>query len=169
MTMNRTLFIAATLTLTGCASAPVAPLRGTPSQFAVLAGEWDGTYSSRATGRSGSIWFKLAEGEDHAHGDVLMTAAGAPGPYSRHRWDAVGSERRPFANAVLTIRFVRPSDGVIDGLLDPYWDPACECLVLTAFRGELGDGKVVGTFISRFGDAVATGRWEATRRRAAKR
>jgi hypothetical protein len=168
MTMHKSFCAAAALALTACLSGPSVPLRGTPSQFAFLAGEWDGTYSSRATGRSGSIWFKLVEGEDHAHGDVLMTAAGAAGPYSRHTWDADRSGRRPYANTMLTIRFVRAADGLVDGLLDPYWDPACECLVTTAFRGEVNDGRVVGTFISRFQASVATGRWEATRRRTAR-
>ena len=161
---------AAALVLTACVSAPPVAVRGTPSALASLAGEWDGTYSSRATGRSGTIWFKLIDGEDHAHGDVLMTPAGGSRAYDRR-----GPEPYPYGNpsyaqrrgpdTPLTIRFVRAADGRVDGVLDPYWDPACDCWVLTAFRGELLDGRVAGTFVSRFGESIATGRWDATRRR----
>jgi hypothetical protein len=166
--VNRALAVAAALTLGACVSAPVVPISGTPSQLASLAGEWDGTYSSGVTGGSGSIWFKFIEGEDHAHGDVLMTAAGArmpfrpgPGPYP--------SGERPKPDRFVSIRFVRAADGVVDGLLDPYWDPACECQVTTAFRGELREARIAGSFISRSGNSVTTGRWEARRRRPASR
>jgi len=37
-----------------------------------LSGEWEGTYSSEQTGRSGSIMFHLKAGTDSAWGDVLM-------------------------------------------------------------------------------------------------
>ncbi|HET7699006.1 MAG TPA: hypothetical protein VFK57_25025 [Vicinamibacterales bacterium] len=160
--------IAAALLASGCASAPAVPLRGAPAAVASLAGEWDGTYSSRATGRSGSIWFKLIDGEDHAHGDVVMTAAGASTAYGRQGPEGYlhPSDRRPPNEAFLTIRFVRAADGRVDGVLDPYWDPACACWVLTAFHGEIGDGRVAGTFVSRFGESIASGRWEVTRRRS---
>ena len=36
-----------------------------------LEGEWEGTYSSEQTGRSGSILFHLKAGTDSAWGDVL--------------------------------------------------------------------------------------------------
>jgi hypothetical protein len=164
MTIRSIVPIAAAVTLAACASASVVPLRGTPADVASLTGEWDGTYSSQATGRSGSIWFRLVEGENHAHGDVMMTAAGADAPYRRHSWESEAPSRRSPGNTFLTIRFVRAADGVVDGLLDPYWDASCECLVVTAFRGEALNGKVSGSFISRFADTVATGRWEAKRR-----
>ena len=150
-----------------CASAPVVPIRGELSAAASLAGEWHGTYSSRARGRTGSIWFKLIEGESHAHGDVMMTGAGAPYAFRR---DAPDRYPQMYGQSggrdrFLTIRFVRAADGRIDGVLDPYWDPDCECQVITAFRGDVLDGRIVGTFVSHFGESIATGRWEATRRR----
>lgn len=76
--------LALAVIVSACASAPAVPVRGNPSEIAGIAGEWDGTYSSRATGRSGSIWFKLIEGEDHAHGDVMITGAGATSPFRRY-------------------------------------------------------------------------------------
>lgn len=160
-------FAVAAVTLAACASAPVVPVKGTPDAVAALAGEWLGTYSSRTTGRSGSIWFKLVEGEDHAHGDVLMTADGAPHAYRRDGPDrsSYSSGRRPGPSTFLTIRFVRAADGVIDGVLDPYWDSACECYVFTAFHGQMQDGRIAGTFVSRFGESITAGRWDASRPR----
>jgi len=157
---------AAIVLLAACATAPPVSVRGTPAAVASLAGEWSGTYSSRATGRSGSIWFTLIEGEDHAHGDVLMTASGAASAYGRNAPDRNPNPygQRPASGAFLTIRFVRAADGLIDGVLDPYWDPACECWVATAFRGAMGDGRISGTFVSRFGESIASGQWEVTRR-----
>ena len=159
--------VAAALMLSACLSAPPVPVRGHPSALAALAGEWDGTYSSRETGRSGSIWFALVAGEDHAHGDVLMTAAGASVAYRRlpPGPDPYRETERTRPDTFLTIRFVRAADGWIDGVLDPYWDPDCGCQVTTAFRGEIGDGRVAGTFVSRFGESIATGRWGVSRRR----
>jgi hypothetical protein len=159
--------VAAALMLSACLSAPPVPVRGQPSALAALAGEWDGTYSSRETGRSGSIWFALVAGEDHAHGDVLMTAAGASVAYRRLPSASNPSREteRARPDTFLTIRFVRAADGWIDGVLDPYWDPDCGCQVTTAFRGRIGDGLVGGTFVSRFGESIATGRWVVSRRR----
>lgn len=165
---TRVILTVTMLALSACVSAPPVPVRGTPGAVASLAGEWDGTYSSGTTGRSGSIWFKLIDGEDHAHGDVLMTPAGASTAYGRYApgQSPAADGQRPGAATFLTIRFVRAADGAVDGVLDPYWDPACDCRVVTAFRGEIGDGRVAGTFVSRYGESIATGRWEATRRRS---
>ena len=62
--------LAALLLGTGCS------YQGTPVPVAgdtnLLAGEWDGTYSSQETGRAGSIIFHLKAGTDSAYGDVLM-------------------------------------------------------------------------------------------------
>ena len=155
------------LTLGACLSAPPVPVSGQPSALAALAGEWDGTYSSRTTGRSGSIWFSLAAGEDHAHGNVLMTAAGSPTAYRRlpPGSNPYRESERVGPDTFLTIRFVRAADGWIDGVLEPYLDPACGCQVTTAFRGKMGDGRIAGTFVSRSGESIATGRWDVTRRR----
>lgn len=40
-----------------------------------LEGQWDGTYSSQQTGRTGSILFRLKAGTDSAFGDVVMIPA----------------------------------------------------------------------------------------------
>jgi hypothetical protein len=150
--------------LTACASAPVIPLRGSIAELAPLAGEWDGTYASRDTGRSGSLWFKLVAGEDHAHGDVLMTPDGSR-PYRRYPSEAPPGASEPDFPRSLTIRLVSTTGGEIDGRLDPYWDPACRCRADTAFRGRLAEGTLRGTFVTRFANgARAAGEWQAIRR-----
>ena len=154
-----------------CASAPTIPLQGSPPALTALAGEWDGTYASRDTGRTGSIWFKLIAGDDHAHGDVLMTPRGHTEPYYRYPpsgWPAAG----PPADVthVLTIQFAHVSDGTVDGRLEPYWDPDCQCEAITTFRGRLLGDRLEGTFSTRLGlTGQASGRWVAYRRRVALR
>lgn len=153
-----------------CASAPPIPLRGSPADFAALVGEWNGQYTSRDAGRSGSIWFTLVAGEDHAHGDVLMTARSQSMPYSRY---SPGDPRRLEPEPLpqfLTIRFVRVTDGGLHGALEPYWDPACQCEAVTSFHGRLLDGRLRGTFITRLDRGASSGgQWHATRRRIAGR
>jgi hypothetical protein len=72
----------AIVTLSGCASAPVIPLRRRIADWTALAGEWDGSYGGPGARHGGTLWFALVAGEDHAHGDVQMSATGAE-PYTR--------------------------------------------------------------------------------------
>src|SRR5690242_2313344 len=69
------------LTLTSCAGATVVSLQGPVPDVTALAGEWAGTYTSPDVNRQGTIWFKLVDGEDHAHGEVRMTPNGSAMPY----------------------------------------------------------------------------------------
>src|SRR5439155_10113793 len=54
---TRTLYaaLAALVTACGAARQPPVPLAGTARDVAALTGQWEGSYSSAATGRSGSI------------------------------------------------------------------------------------------------------------------
>jgi hypothetical protein len=163
------LVFAAGLVLSACAPPPEIALPGPRGSADALVGEWDGTYYGPATGRSGSIWFKLVAGEDHAHGDVLMKAQGAPAPYFRY---APVNDRdiHPPTPGMLTIHFVRVSGRHVDGILDPYWDPLCDCEALSTFSGELFENRISGTFVTRLaGDAITTGRWEVLRRRPSRK
>jgi cytochrome c-type biogenesis protein CcsB len=99
-----------------CASAP-APVRleASPADLQALAGEWEGEYHSAATGRSGSVVFKLVAGEDHAHGDVVMMPSGSRRAYAPMR-DAPGPVSPAELAQVLNIAFVRvASGGVLEG------------------------------------------------------
>lgn len=141
-----------------------------PAEFQALVGEWDGTYTSRDTGRSGSIWFKLIAREDHAHGDVLMTPRGHMEPYYRYPPNGwLPGERPADVTQILTIQFVHASAGTVDGRLEPYWDPDCRCQAVTTFRGRLDGDRLEGTFDTRLGNTgEANGRWIARRRRVAE-
>jgi hypothetical protein len=157
------------LAVTGCATSPPIAIEASPTAIHSLVGEWDGTYTSRDTGRSGSIWFKLVAGEDHAHGDVLMTPRGRRDPYHRSPPTAGSLPDRPAdLTQVLTIQFVHTAEGTVDGRLEPYWDPDCQCRAVTTFRGRLNGDRLEGTFTTQLGvSGQASGRWVAHRRRLA--
>jgi len=152
----------------GCASAvPPVTLQGAASDLESLVGEWHGEYTSPTTGRSGLIWFTFIPGEDHARGDVMMTPRGE-GPYSRYGpGQAPTQDQRRSPAQFLSIRFVRASDGRLNGTLDPYWDPDCQCYALTTFQGRLSGDTIEGTFAIRLerGADESNGRWRATRKR----
>lgn len=160
--------LAVVVLMSGCAAvSPPIRLDTTPADAEILAGEWRGNYIAEdPPGRRGTIVFTLVAGEDHAHGSVLMVPEGATRGYERYHGDAPHSGRQPAApSEVLTIRFVRATDGAVTGQLDPYWDPDRECPATTTFRGAIGDGVIAGTFTTRFGTGVteATGRWRVVR------
>jgi hypothetical protein len=160
---------AAILFVNACGPLPEVALPGPRGSADALIGEWDGSYSGPATGRSGSIWFKLVAGEDHAHGDVLMKATGASNPYFRSSQKNDVRESQPPVPTMMSIHLVRVSGNYVDGFLDPYWDDFCRCEALTTFSGVLFENKITGTFVTRLaGDAMTTGRWEVVRRRPRK-
>lgn len=147
----------------GCASTPApVPVEGTPADLSVLAGDWEGEYASQATGRLGSIVFKLVAGEDHAHGDVLMIPRGSSDPY-RPRTGGEGPAPAG-ASQLLTIRFVRAEGGKVSGTLDPYWDPDCNCEVATTFVGQLRGDSIEGTFTSERNAGRVFGTWKVSRK-----
>jgi hypothetical protein len=155
----------------GCAttSAPV-PIEGTASNVAALAGHWEGTYESEATGRTGSIVFDLVAGDDHAHGDVVMIPRGSTNAYRpapRPTGEAAGSA--PPTAELLSVRFVRAEGETVTGTLDPYWDPDCSCEVTTTFVGAINGDRIAGTFTSMRTAGRVSGTWKATRRPSAIR
>jgi hypothetical protein len=153
-----------------CASvSPPIRLEATPTALELLVGEWYGDYvGDDPPARHGTIVFKLVEGEDHAHGDVLMIPAGSTRAYERYHSDpsAVVGRDAPRQSQMLTIRIVRTIDGSLTGQLDSYWDPDRDCVASTTFRGAIGDGVIGGTFTTKCGASGApdtTGRWKVTR------
>ena len=150
-----------------CASAPPVRVGGSRADLESIAGEWTGTYSSRDTGREGSIWFRLVAGEDHAHGDVLMTPRGRSQPYRRYAAPGPAGQQGP--SEFLSIRFVVVSGQQVAGALEPYWDPDCDCEARTEYRGGLTGDTFAGTFVTRLANRrVTTGQWTATRHRASR-
>lgn len=152
------------LALAACTgSGSVIPVVGNAS---MLAGEWDGTYSSDETGRTGSIVFKLAAGADSAFGDVVMVPADAEvGPAGRPPVEGAHFHRLP---RVITISFVRCEDGEVTGRLNVYQDPDTQERVFTTFTGHLSGNTLKGTFVSLFETSGhrAGGKWEVTRKAA---
>lgn len=149
----------------GCTTAsPPVPIEGTAVQISALAGHWEGVYESEATGRTGSIVFDLTAGEDHAHGDVVMIPRGSSTGYRpAPRPSGEGAGSTPTAE-LLTIRFVRAEGETVNGTLDPYWDPDCDCEVTTTFVGAVSGDRIAGTFTSMRTAGRVSGTWKATRR-----
>jgi hypothetical protein len=154
--------------VSGCAPMPAVDLDATPADLEILAGEWAGEYESAALGRRGNIEFKLEGGTNEARGDVLMVPSGRRTPYQPRAYDEAQPAHGMPSFEILTINFVRASDGSISGKLDRYWDPDRNCFADTTFNGHIGLGVVEGTFKTTFdcGAGVATGTWIATKKRA---
>jgi hypothetical protein len=147
---------------------PAIRLTGRAADLEALVGEWSGHYESDAPyARSGTIWFKLAAGENHAHGDVRMVPEGFTRGYERYRGGPgpAGHEFPP-ASESLAIRFVRAENNQVNGVLEPYWDPDRECQARTSFRGRIEGKTIVGTFVSIYARPLpeTTGVWKVTRR-----
>lgn len=156
-----------TLGLVACSANPdPVPILGESADIERLAGEWAGNYESRDSDRNGSIVFQLEAERDTAFGDVLMIQ-------SEQRVDYVADyEEGPVIRGpstslpqVLTIRFVVVSGNRVSGVLDPYKDPRCGCLMRTVFEGRLTDDRVEGTYESehRGVGKIERGRWKMAR------
>jgi hypothetical protein len=155
--------------LAACSSAPPTPvpLVGGVADIAALTGQWEGSYSSVATGRSGSISFTLTAQRDSAYGDVVMIPRGFGRPLQA--WDrpapAAGPEQP--RSQVLTINFVRIAGGRVSGTLAPYADPETGLRLFTTFEGRLSGDTITGTFMTRGPGSTGgqTGEWQVTRKR----
>jgi hypothetical protein len=159
----RTRVLALGLALSACT------YQGTPVPVAgdtqLLAGDWEGTYESDQTGRSGTIAFSLKAGTDSAFGDVWMMPRRPDYPqYPSGEPGGPGGPRvlpRP-----LRISFVQCSEGDVTGNLDPYEDPETQERVFTTFEGRLQGDRLKGRFYSLYqpSGVRATGTWTMTRK-----
>jgi hypothetical protein len=148
----------------GCSYNPSpVPLEGPASEIAALGGTWEGTYVGRESQRSGTIQLTITPGKDTAFGDVLMESPSdrqiiaadvASGEHFRH-------SRSP---QLLLIKLVAVHDGMIEGMLEPYTAPDCQCVVNTIFRGSRTGERIAGEFVTRgaFG-LYQTGTWQVRR------
>lgn len=154
------------LGLVGCQGVqPPVPVAG---DLMLLAGQWEGEYGGRESGRHGSIVFTLAAGADTAYGDVLMIPRAWEVPPESRPGDPDAPLRPPGqAPQPLKIAFVRAANSTIEGQLAPYRDPECGCQLVTTFTGRLvTPDHFEGTFVSlHFEMGKETrGWWRATRR-----
>jgi hypothetical protein len=130
-----------------------------------LIGDWEGVYSSRETGRSGSILFRLHALADTAQGTVFMESKPSDDPANTGVVRVPESARTPAATP-LYIRFVRVRDLEVRGILEPYRDPQCGCLLNTEFIGRIDGDVIEGTFRSEgegFHHLPASGEWRVKR------
>ncbi len=139
---------------------PPVPVGGDLETLGFLAGEWAGSYRGGETGRTGSIFFRLAAGADTAFGDVLIDRF-----QPMHTSDENERPEGLRAPPVLTIRFVRASGDRVYGTLDEYEDPDCGCRLQTTFTGRVESGRLEGTFTSTHLDTGVRhgGTWSARR------
>lgn len=170
--MLRVILLGAALTVGACASAaPPFDVYGSPGDLEQLAGKWAGEYvGDRDHVRRGSIAFDLAQGDDHAHGTVLMVPQGASGMYRRFEPGREGEAGPGRASAeapvsLLTIRFAWVSAGVVKGVLDSYWDPDRATAAITTFTGSADGKRMAGTFVTEYANRApaTTGTWAVRR------
>jgi hypothetical protein len=151
----------------GCASNPApVPVDASRADWEILAGQWEGTYSTTPQGRTGTIDFRLSAQAEQAAGDVLMIAENEKVPYGRFPpGDARVGPTNTRDTHLLTIRFVRAQQGHISGTIDSYWDPDRRCQATAVFLGQVKDRVIDGTFTSTCDDGVRrlNGKWRVTR------
>lgn len=143
--------------------------QGTPVPVAgdlrALEGEWDGTYASDLSGRTGTIHFVLESTTDSAFGDVLMD------PSTPRDFQGTGPSFLPPAprlSAVpLAISFVQAEGDEIAGRLEPYEDPITSARLHTTFRGVRRGNVISGTYttLTEGSGRVLTGTWSVERRK----
>ena len=136
------------------------PFDANAEAISQLNGKWVGDYSSAATGRSGSIVFALTGDQKSARGDVVMYSTIVNVPT-----DPVASARASHAADVLSISFVRATDDVVTGKLDPYRDPATGATLTTTFTGRMAGDTIEGTYesLSSESNVPVRGRWRVKR------
>jgi hypothetical protein len=140
-------------------------LLGDKIDWALFDGEWKGEYSSKDTGRSGTIEFILVAEENKAYGDVLMIPRGSKEPYHPvgYRDKADVDPRIP---EFLSISFVEVLGKKVRGELSPYWDPEMQRRMHTTFEGTLENDSIKGTYESRIEQSPIYfyGQWEVFRK-----
>src|SRR5688500_18933234 len=102
----------------GCGPMPTVALDATPADLEILTGEWAGEYESVVLGRRGTIEFKLKAGTNDAHGDVLTIPSGQRTPSHPQPYHEAQHAPRTPPFELLTIKFIRATNGSIAGMLD---------------------------------------------------
>jgi hypothetical protein len=154
------------VTLFGCRyQAPPVSLQGDDTDISVIAGRWSGEYTGVQSGRSGSILFTVQAGKDTAYGDVMMTPQlNQTLRAADHGTPAHG--QHVSTPDLLRVTFIRVRGGSIEGSLEPYVAPDCNCVVTTVFRGRLAGNEIKGDFETRGeGGLRQGGSWSVTRKR----
>ena len=141
------------------------PMYGRIDDRSRLAGDWFGEFTSEHPDRSGSIAFQLEPGRDSASGEVSVQTSSVG---QRVRYQEQGSYPRASTARVLRIRYVRASESTVEGVLEPYHDPDCDCMVTTTFLGIVRGDSIIGEYVSRGRWTTRQGAWRMGRRMAAR-
>lgn len=143
------------------AGTPV-PLRGSEADIAALAGRWDGEFWSDESRRGGSLMFTIRAGTDSALGDVVLTSTASVPVIAADAKDPVHL-RHSRAPEVLRVVFVAVSGKMIQGEIEPYIAPDCDCVVTTEFIGSVTGNVVEGRYVTRGPGVRQEGRWAMRR------
>ena len=157
--------VAATLLLACAANPDPVPLQGARSELDALAGQWSGEYTGGSSG-GGSIALTITAGADTAHGDVLMTPTASGRPVTAAE-DPNEHVRHARSSEVLRIAFVRIGGGEVQGRLEPFTSPDCNCRVSAVFRGrvDVEADRISGTFRTTDPNGYARdGEWSVRKR-----
>jgi hypothetical protein len=144
------------------------PVFSETGSTALLVGEWAGEYNSREAARSGSITFSMESEKDTAYCDVVMVPKIHNVRVTSQDHPDVPQVRPEAMVEPLRVRFIRLGDGGLNGTLDPYTDPECNCRVTTMFEGRFVDGNAIkGTYTTR-GSGLSrpySGEWKVVRQK----
>ena len=149
---------------------PPVPVQGAHGDVSALAGEWTGSYWSKATGRHGTIRFMLPEHADTGYGEVQITFS--PSIHLSQEASSVDypkndpDELLSPVPAIIGITVVRIEHDRARGSMEPYWDPDCECRAQTVFEGKVNFNRIDGTFSTRRQSddrRILTGEWRVDR------
>ena len=150
--MRRLLLAALSVLALGCRYRPdPVPVGGVHTEVEQLIGEWSGDYASSESRRSGTIFFQITAHGDSAYGDVLMpVAAGEVGP--RPVDMLTGHEQHVRSTALLAVRAVQ-------GELEPYIAPDCDCVARTIFYGKVEGNEISGSYTTTTDRGTQRGEW----------
>ena len=139
------------------------PLIATAADITAMAGDWSGEYSSIESGRSGTVTFSIRAGKDTAFGDVMMTPRrGAP--IRAADANTVEHQRHEALPELLRVTFIRVNGGMIEGTLEPYVAPDCQCVVTTVFQGNVKGNTIEGQYVTHGGMGLRQqGNWSVQR------
>ena len=147
--MTRLAVLAGAVLLAGCHFKPTpVPIIGERTSIAAMAGTWSGVYHGTESGRTGSILFTIRVNADSAFGDVVMETPPGVSPIQTTD-DPAAHRMHASASRALAIKFVEIAGGSVEGALEPYIAPDCDCVVTTTFTGVVRADTVRGTFVTR--------------------
>jgi len=165
--MNRaiafTLALIATTSAACARNTPGIEMRSSDFDLDPLVGQWQGGFISSQPGRTGTIAFTLRAGESAASGNVVL--------FQRPDSLLTPEERAMLENVpertVLKIHFLRKEGGTVNGALDAYHDPECDCTVTTNFQGTFTNPSTIEgdytTVRGKPGTDIIRGKWKVTR------